>query len=286
MNVLKRLRKDKLAILCITILLFIVLLGIFAPVLSPNDPLQVDVKNKFAAPSAEYPFGTDNLGRCSLSRLLFGIRTTLGYSLVTMLATVSIGTFVGLFAGFSGGRMDQAIMSLCNVLLSFPSEIMILAIVGALGPSLINVVIASIVSKWAWYARMTRTMILNYSEKNYVRFAKVSGCSGWHIMRRHLLRGALSEIVVLATLDMGFVILSISSLSFLGIGGQSSMPEWGMMLSEAKNIMLTHPTQMLPPGIAILTVVAVFNYLGDSLRDAMDPKYVYKTKGDWRNESA
>lgn len=276
MNVWKRLKQDKLAMLCLAILLLIVLLGIFSPVFAPNDPLQVDVKHKLAPPSVEFPFGTDNLGRCSLSRLLFGIRTTLGYSFVTMVATVSIGTLVGVFAGFAGGRIDYGIMSLCDVLLSFPSEIMILAVVGALGPSLIHVVVASIISKWAWYARMTRTMILSYSEKNYVRFAKVSGCSGWHIMRQHLLRGALSEIVVLATLDMGFVILSISSLSFLGVGGQSSMPEWGMMLSEAKNIMLTHPTQMLLPGIAILTVVAVFNYLGDSLRDAMDPKHVYK----------
>ncbi len=278
MNVLKRLKQDKLAMLCLAILLLIVLLGIFSTVFAPNDPLQVDVRHKLAPPSAEYPLGTDNLGRCSLSRLLFGIRTTLGYSFVTMVATVSIGTLVGVFGGFSGGKIDYGIMSLCDVLLSFPSEIMILAVVGALGPSLIHVVVASIISKWAWYARMTRTMILNYSEKNYVRFAKVSGCSGWHIMRQHLLRGALSEIVVLATLDMGFVILSISSLSFLGVGGQSSMPEWGMMLSEAKNIMLTHPAQMLLPGIAILTVVAVFNYLGDSLRDAMDPKYVYKRK--------
>lgn len=278
MKLLKRLFHDKIAVFCLLFLFIILLLGIFAPAIAPHDPLEVDVKNKFANASWEYPLGTDNLGRCSLSRLLFGIRTTLGYSMITMLATVSFGTLIGMLAGFAGGQMDRGIIHLCDILLSFPSEIMILAIVGALGPSLIHVVIASILSKWAWYTRMTRTIVLNYSDKNYVRFARVSGCSMWHIIKNHLLKGALSEITVLATLDMGFVILSLSSLSFLGVGGQSSMPEWGMMLSEAKNIMITHPKQMLPPGIAILTVVAAFNYLGDGLRDAMDPKHVYKTR--------
>jgi nickel transport system permease protein len=269
----QRLKQDKLAILCLTIIAGVLLLGVLAPVIAPHDPLTLNVAAKYAAVSPEYPFGTDQLGRCVLSRLVYGIRTTVGLSLATMLATLGIGTLLGLIAGFFRGRVDEAIMRFCDVVLSFPSEVMILAIVGMLGPGLTNVVIANIAAKWAWYTRMIRSLVIQYTDKNYIRFARVAGCSTGHIMRRHLFPGVLSDIVVLATLDTGWVILNISALSFLGLGVQAPTPEWGMMLNEAKNIMITHPWQMLAPGLAILVVVSAFNFLGDSIRDALDPKY-------------
>ena len=272
MNFWKRLKSDRLAVLCMILLLGVVLLGIFAPLIAPHDPLEPNIKFKFADNSLEYPLGTDQLGRCVLSRLLYGIKTTVVLSLLTMGATLFIGTFLGIIVGFSRGKVDEAIMRLCDVLLSFPSEVMILAIVGMLGPGLTNVVIANIAAKWAWYTRMIRSLVMEYRDKNYIRFAKVAGCSSSHIMRKHLLPGVLGDVIVLATLDTGWVILTISSLSFLGLGVQAPTPEWGMMLSEAKNIMTTHPAQMLPPGIAIMVVVAAFNFLGDSIRDALDPK--------------
>ena len=272
MNFWKRLKSDRLAVLCMILLLGVVLLGIFAPLIAPHDPLEPNIKFKFADNSLEYPLGTDQLGRCVLSRLLYGIKTTVVLSLLTMGATLFIGTFLGIIAGFSRGKVDEAIMRLCDVLLSFPSEVMILAIVGMLGPGLTNVVIANIAAKWAWYTRMIRSLVMEYTDKNYIRFAKVAGCSSSHIMRKHLLPGVLGDVIVLATLDTGWVILTISSLSFLGLGVQAPTPEWGMMLSEAKNIMTTHPAQMLPPGIAIMVVVAALNFLGDSIRDALDPK--------------
>jgi nickel transport system permease protein len=272
MSFWKRLKSDRLAVLCMILLLGVVLLGIFAPLIAPHDPLEPNIKFKFADNSLEYPLGTDQLGRCVLSRLLYGIKTTVVLSLLTMGATLFIGTFLGIIAGFSRGKVDEAIMRLCDVLLSFPSEVMILAIVGMLGPGLTNVVIANIAAKWAWYTRMIRSLVMEYTDKNYIRFAKVAGCSSSHIMCKHLLPGVLGDVIVLATLDTGWVILTISSLSFLGLGVQAPTPEWGMMLSEAKNIMTTHPAQMLPPGIAIMVVVAAFNFLGDSIRDALDPK--------------
>lgn len=269
----QRLKQDKLAMLCLAVIAGVLLLGALAPVAAPHDPLKLNVAAKYAPVSWQYPLGTDQLGRCVLSRLLYGIQTTVGLALATMLATLGIGTLLGLAAGFFRGRVDETVMRLCDVLLSFPSEVMILAIVGMLGPGLTNVVVANIAAKWAWYTRMIRSLVIRYTDQNYVRFAKIAGCGTGHIMRKHLLPGVFSDIIVLATLDTGWVILSISALSFLGLGVQAPTPEWGMMLNEAKNVMITHPWQMLAPGLAILIVVAAFNFLGDSIRDALDPKY-------------
>lgn len=267
-----RFKKDKLGMLSLGIILIIIISGILAPVIAPNSPVEVDVKLKLLGMSAQYPFGTDQLGRCVFSRILYGIRTTVFLSLITMAATITIGTLLGVISGFFRGWVDEVIMRVCDIMLSFPSEVMILAIVGILGTGISNIVIANIIAKWAWYTRMIRGIVIQYTDKNYIKFAKVSGCSTFHIIKKHLIPGAMGEIGVLATLDTGWVILNISALSFLGLGVQAPTPEWGMMLSEAKNIMTIYPQQMLPAGIAILVVVAAFNFLGDSLQDALNPK--------------
>lgn len=267
-----RFKKDKLGMLSLGIILIIIISGILAPVIAPNSPVEVDVKSKLLGMSAQYPFGTDQLGRCVFSRILYGIRTTVFLSLITMAATITIGTLLGVISGFFRGWVDEVIMRICDIMLSFPSEVMILAIVGILGTGISNIVIANIIAKWAWYTRMIRGIVIQYTDKNYIKFAKVSGCSTFHIIKKHLIPGAMGEIGVLATLDTGWVILNISALSFLGLGVQAPTPEWGMMLSEAKNIMTIYPQQMLPAGIAILVVVAAFNFLGDSLQDSLNPK--------------
>jgi len=269
----KRLKSDKVAVICISVIIVVLLLGIFAPLVAPHNPIEPHINVKFANISLDYPLGTDHLGRCVLSRLLYGIQTTVVLALVTMGATLLIGTLLGVIAGYFRGWIDEVIMRFCDVLLSFPSEVMILAIVGMLGPSLTHVVIANIAAKWAWYTRMIRSSVVQYMDKNYIRFSKVLGCNASHIIRKHLLPNVVSDIIVLATLDTGWVILNISGLSFLGLGVQAPTPEWGMMLNEAKNIMTTHPAQMLAPGLAILIIVIAFNFLGDSLRDVLDPKY-------------
>lgn len=267
-----RFKKDKLGILSMIIILVVMALGIFSPVVAPHDPTEVNIKIKLMRMCAEYPFGTDQLGRCVLSRLLYGIRTTVFLSLIAMFLTIVIGTILGVISGFFRGWLDEVIMRICDIMLSFPSEVMILAIVGILGTGIENIIIANIIAKWAWYTRMIRSIVIQYTDKNYIRFAKISGCSTFHIIKKHLIPGAIGEIGVLATLDTGWVILNISALSFLGLGVQAPTPEWGMMLSEAKNIMTIYPSQMLPAGIAILVVVAAFNFLGDSLQEALNPK--------------
>lgn len=264
--------KDPLAIASLGVIVMMIVLGVFAPWIVPHDPLLPNLSVKFSPWNVEYPFGTDHLGRCVFSRLLYGIRTTLFLAFFTMVLTISVGTFLGLIAGFFKA-VEEIMMRVCDMMLSFPSELLILAIVGMLGVGIENIIIASVIAKVAWYTRMIHTFVVTHKESNYILFSRVAGVSSWTILRKHLLPSIVDDVVMLATLDTGWVILSISALSFLGLGVQAPTPEWGMMLSEAKNVMSIAPIQMLPSGMAILLVVASFNFLGDSIRDALDPKY-------------
>lgn len=271
---MKKLMKDPVAVMSLIILSSLLILGVVAPFIAPHDPLAQDIINKYAPVSKAYPFGTDNLGRCILSRLLFGIRSTVYLSLLTMICTLFIGILAGIIAGYYQGIIDEIVMRICDVMLSFPSQVMILAIVGILGVGIENVIIANIVIKWAWYARMIRGIVIKYRNTGFMRYSRVIGSKHSYVMFKHLFPNIVAEIIILATLDMGWVIISISTLSFLGLGVQPPTPEWGAMLAESKKVMLTNPIQMLPPGLSILITVACFNLLGDSLRDVLDPKEV------------
>nr|WP_217332155.1 nickel/cobalt ABC transporter permease [Gilliamella apis] len=272
MNIAKQLINNKTALICLIIITTIVILGILAPYIAPYDPNKVRIVRKYAAMSSQHWLGCDHLGRDILSRLLYGIRSTLFLSLLTMIITIVVGSLIGLISGYQRGKLDECIMRLCDIMLSFPSQVMILAIVGVLGVGIENVIIANIVVKWAWYSRMIRSSVIKYSRKNYILFSRAIGAPHSFIICRHLLPNVMSELVILATLDTGWVILNISALSFIGLGVQAPTAEWGLMLSEAKNVMTQHPMQMVFPGIAILIVVAAFNMLGDCLRDILDPK--------------
>ena len=272
MNITKQLINNKTVLICLIIITTIVILGILAPYIAPYDPNKVRIVRKYAAMSSQHWLGCDHLGRDILSRLLYGIRSTLFLSLLTMIITIVVGSLIGLISGYQRGKLDECIMRLCDIMLSFPSQVMILAIVGVLGVGIENVIIANIVVKWAWYSRMIRSSVIKYSRKNYILFSRAIGAPHSFIICRHLLPNVMSELVILATLDTGWVILNISALSFIGLGVQAPTAEWGLMLSEAKNVMTQHPMQMVFPGIAILIVVAAFNMLGDCLRDILDPK--------------
>ena len=268
----KRFVQNKIAMGILLFLFLLSIVGIFAPFFAPHDPYETNIIQKFAPFSLTYPLGTDQLGRCILSRMIFGIRPTLFLSLLTMIGTIFIGTLMGVLSGYFRGPMEEVIMRLVDVMLSFPSQIMVFAVVALLGVDVRNVILANIFIKWAWYARMIRTNVLKYKDKNYILYSKSIGNTTPYIIVKHLIPAISSELAVLATLDMGWAILNISTLSFLGLGVQAPTPEWGAMLNEAKNVMTTNPVQMLAPGIAIVLVVASFNFLGDALRDAFDPK--------------
>lgn len=268
----KRFLQNKMAMGILLFLLLLSIVGIFAPFFAPHDPYETNIIQKFAPFSLTYPLGTDQLGRCILSRLIYGIRPTLFLSLLTMVGTIFIGTLMGVLSGYFRGPLEEVIMRLVDVMLSFPSQIMVFAVVALLGVDVRNVILANVFIKWAWYARMIRTNVLKYKDKNYILYSRSIGNTTPYIIVKHLIPAISSELAVLATLDMGWAILNISTLSFLGLGVQAPTPEWGAMLNEAKNVMTTNPVQMLAPGIAIVLVVASFNFLGDALRDAFDPK--------------
>jgi len=270
----KRLFQNRMAVIMIGLLLLIALMGIFAPWVAPHDPYENDILNKFAGYSLSYPLGTDQLGRCIMSRMIYGIRPTLFLSMMTMLGTIGLGTIMGLLAGYFRGPLEEVIMRTVDVMMSFPSQIMVFAVVALLGIDVRNVIMANVFIKWAWYARMIRTNVMKYRDRNFVLFSRTIGSGERFILLNHMLPSIASEMAVLATLDIGWAILNISTLSFLGLGVQAPTPEWGAMLNEARNVMTTNPVQMVAPGMAIVVVVAAFNMLGDALRDALDPKEV------------
>lgn len=265
-----KLFRDRTALACILLIGFVVAAGLFADWLPLNNPNKANIAAKLKPAGAAYPLGTDALGRCTLARLVYGIRTTVLLSILTMACTLTLGVLVGLVSGYFRGIVDEVTMRVCDVMLSFPSQVMILAVVGMLGVGMTNIIIANIVVKWAWYARMIRSAVIRHADKGYVLFSRTIGTSSAFILFRHLFPAVAAEVLVLASLDTGWVILNVSTLSFLGLGVQAPTAEWGAMLNEAKSVMLKAPAQMLVPGVAISVLVAAFNLLGDSLRDAMD----------------
>ena len=265
-----RLIRSRTAVGTIGLVLIVALIGIFAPFIAPNDPYATDILNKFAGFSQQYPLGTDNLGRCILSRMIYGIRPTLGLAVLTMLGTIGLGALMGLLAGYFRGIVEEVIMRTVDVMLSFPSQIMVFAVVALLGISVQNVILANVFIKWAWYARMIRTGVMQYRDRNFVRFSRCIGTPESFILFRHLVPSIAADLAVLSSLDVGWAIINISTLSFLGLGVQAPTPEWGAMLSEAKNVLTSNPVQMLVPGIAVVILVAAFNLMGDALRDGAE----------------
>ena len=271
---LHRFLHNKTAVSTVTLVLIVALMGNFAPFIAPHDPYATNILNKFSQFSKEYPLGTDNLGRCILSRMIYGIRPTLGLAVLTMLGTIGLGALMGLLAGYFRGITEELIMRIVDVMLSFPSQIMVFAVVALLGINVQNVILANVFIKWAWYARMIRTGVMQYRDRNFVQFSRCVGTPERFILFKHLVPSIAADLAVLSSLDVGWAIINISTLSFLGLGVQAPTPEWGAMLSEAKNVLTSNPAQMLVPGIAIVILVSAFNLMGDAIRDVLDPKEV------------
>lgn len=261
---------NKMVIGSLCILLVMLCFTFLAPRIAPNHPEEVDLMQKLQSPSSSYPLGTDHLGRCILSRLIYGTRVSLGTAAAVMMITVSFSILVGTFSGYKGGLVDDIIMRLCDIIMAFPSLVLTLVIIGMLGPGLRNLMLAMVLVGWVGYARIIRGMVLSYKEKNFILSAKVSGCSDFKIIFEHILPNVLPQIVVLATLDLGSVLLHISGFSFLGLGIQPPAPEWGAMLNDGRQFIRSNPSMMIYPGMMILMTVISFNLLGDALRDILE----------------
>jgi ABC-type dipeptide/oligopeptide/nickel transport system permease subunit len=265
------LKKAQFIILsCLAVVL--VILAVLGPALAPTDPVKTDLSASLSPPDSVHLLGTDKLGRDMLSRILYGASTSFSLTFGMVLLVAFIGTIVGVVSGYAGGVIDTVIMRFTDILLAFPATVFAIAVVGMLGPGVLNTILALATVSWTKYARMTRSLTAAIRGENYIIQARFSGAREYKIILKYILPNVISQIVIMMTLDIGGMMMTLASLSFLGLASQPPTPEWGYMLYESRQFMQTAPWLMLYPGLALLITVIVFNLLGDSLRDALDPK--------------
>ncbi len=266
------LRRDTFALIGGVIVLFTLFLAVAAPVIAPHDPLKQNSKIRLSPIGTKgHPLGTDGNGRDILSRLIYGSRTALLVATVPVIAAAVAGLAMGLAAGYFGGWVDAILMRIADILFAFPAILLAIAIVAALGPRLINAMMALAIVFIPAFARLVRASVLSLRSREFVLAARASGATGWRIIGRHILINALPTIIVFATLQTGQMIIFGAALSFLGLGVQPPTPDWGTMANDGRNSMLIAPWVTTLPGIAIFIVSVGFNLLGDGLRDALDP---------------
>lgn len=250
--------------------IFLVGTAVYTFVFLDYDPTFVNLEERLLPSSFAHPFGTDHLGRDVLTRILIGFQWTVGYGFLALLLAMAIGIPIGVFAGYKGGFVDRFLMRIADGFLSFPDTIVAIILSGLLGAGIENLLLAIVVVKWVNYARLVRSTVLAEKQQDYIAMAKINGLSEFQIMRKHLFPHLIGHVLVLASLDLGKIILLISSLSYIGLGAQPPAPEWGAMLNEARPYFQSVPTLMVFPGFAIIIVVLFSNLLGDSLRDKFD----------------
>ncbi|GGB52799.1 ABC transporter permease [Fictibacillus barbaricus] len=269
---LSQLLMNKAATVGAFIIIIYILLAVFAPLIAPYSPYEIDLENKMMPPSSDHWMGTDDKGRDILSRILYGSRLSMGVGFAAVLFGAFIGIIFGLVAGYYGRWVDTVIMRIMDVMLAFPGILLALAIIAALGPSLINVTIAVGAFSVPLFARIVRGSTLEVKRLEYIDAIRSLGANDFTIIFKHIFPNILSPIIVQATLRLATAILSAAGLSFLGLGAQPPSPEWGTMLSSGRDFLFSAPFIALFPGIAISILVLGFNIFGDGLRDAFDPR--------------
>ncbi|MFC3833775.1 MULTISPECIES: nickel transporter permease [Deinococcus] len=267
----RRFRRNPGAMVGLVLLALLVTAALLGPALT-GDPAAQNLGARLQAPSGAHPLGTDQLGRDVLARVLNGARISLGLGVSVMLASLLVGSAVGLVAGLRGGWWDEGLMRVTDIFLAFPSLILAMAISAALGPSLTNVMIAVALVSWPTYARLIRAQVLALREREFVEAARALGSTQGRIAVRHLLPNALAPLLVQGSFDVGSAILTAAGLGFIGFGAQPPTPEWGAMVSETRNYIGPAPWASSAPAVAILLTVLAFNLLGDGLRDVFDPR--------------
>lgn len=269
---LMKFKKQKTAIAALVFLLLLVILSIFGEMIVPYGVDEYDYSNVLQGPTKAHLFGTDEFGRDIFSRVILGARISLAVGLSSVTVGAVVGTILGLISGYYGGFIDSVIMRICDTLFAFPGTILAIGIMAILGPGIFNVVIAVAIFSAPSFARIVRSSTLSQKESVYVQAAKNLGASDARILFKHILPGAMSEIIVYYTMNIGSSILTASSLSFLGMGAQAPSPEWGLQLSTGRAYVGLNWHMTFFPGLAIFLTVLSFNLLGDGLRDALDPK--------------
>lgn len=268
----KSFKKNKVALVGLGIVLFFILLAIFAPLIAPYSYDGQKLSDKHLSPSAEHWFGTDEFGRDILSRIIYGSRLSLWVGFLSVAGSVVVGSFLGIIAGYYGKWIDTIISRLFDIVLAFPSILLAIAVVAVLGPSLQNALIAIAIVNVPTFGRLLRSRVLSVKEEEYVTAAKAIGMGDARILLHHVLPNSLAPIIVQGTLAIATAIIECAALGFLGLGAQPPSPEWGKMLADSRQFIIQAPWTVLFPGIAIMLTVLGFNLMGDGLRDALDPR--------------
>lgn len=272
-QIVRRFMRNKAAVVGLVVLLLMYLVAIFAPYLASESLDAMNIPARFQPPSLEHPFGTDNLGRDVLSRMIWGSRVSLSVGFVAMTMAVAIGTLVGAIAGFYGGTwIDIVLMRIAEAIDIIPVFFLLITVVSVIRPSIFNIMLVIGVTSWPGLAQIVRSQFLSLRQRDFTEASRAMGARDARLIFRHILPNAVGPIIVSATLRIGSAILTESSLSFLGLGTQPPLTSWGQMLSQGRPFLLQAPWVSIFPGLAIFVVVICFNFVGDGLRDALDPK--------------
>ena len=274
----KRALHNRQFMILLVLAIALILLAVFADKVAPHDPLATNFDQSMVAHSAEYPMGTDQIGRCILSRLIYGGRTSMLIVFRVIAAVSVIGITLGVLAGYLGGWVDLLITRFTDMVMAIPSTVFVIALVSVLNPSLHHTVLAMALVGWTEYCRITRALVLSVRENNYVDEARMGGLSELQVIWRVILPNVFPYLLVNVTQDIGSYLLTLGGLSLLGLSSQPPTPEWGFMLSEGRKFITAAPWLIFWPGAVIVLHVVIFNLLGDSLRDILDPRYESKKK--------
>lgn len=270
-DTLQAFRRNRMAMVGLGFVLLLVLAAVFAPWVSPHDPYRVALDDQLLPPSTTYWLGTDNFGRDVLTRILYGARVSLVVGIVPSIVSLLIGTVLGILSGYLGGRTDFVVMRLADMMIAFPSLLLAMVVMYTLGANLLNIFLALALVGWASVARVVRSQTLALREKEFIEAARANGTKRGTIMFRHIFPNVIPTLIVLFTLAIPEAIMWESSLSFLGVGVQPPGASWGLLVAKGKEYLFQNPTVAIAPGVAILLTVMAFNFIGDGLRDALDP---------------
>ena len=269
------------AVLGLAMMLLVFLVMLLAPVFAPNDPMQLNVAHSFAPPDAQYPLGTDELGRCILSRLIYGARASLSIALPTLLLLAVISTVVATLCAYVGGALDRVFEVVSNIFMAFPPFLVAITLVGLFESKAASIVLSIVIAMWVWNARVVRTHVLRERNQPYVITCRMSGCSELRIVFRHIIPNILPHLLVLYSTGLSSIIIMISSYAFLGLGLETGTAEWGAMFVNANKLMFSHPQFLVYPGLCILFAAAGFNLFGEALRDICAPREGYQDSEVW-----
>ena len=269
---MKRMHKNFWLRLFLAIALLLVVGSLFAERFAPNDPYATHVQRTREVPSTEFPMGTDAMGRCVLSRLLYGAQTSVFSALILVVITATLGAFVGIICGYYSGAADRIVMRFIDGIMAFPQMVLAISVAGILGGGMGNAMLALGFASWTPYARLARSRVISLKKEEFIQAAIISGCSDCIIMAKYILPNIFNSLLTFATSQIGTVMLGFAGLSFLGLGVQLPQAEWGSMISESRGMLRTAPWTAMYPAAALVVTVMVFNYLGDALRDRIDVK--------------